>query len=263
MPDGPRPACRVSPQGAATAAKSGSRARSATTRSGTLPLASLAGGVLETIQSRCTPVRSPMPGVQGKLSPRPTTTPQSPAWQGRLRRCTRAAAVIMDYSQGGAQCRPRNTQDHARGHGARRGTLWIADEDRDRSRAHGPRLPAFQRGSTRPDMVTMGKGLPGARCPPARWILLEGRRRGDRERRWIRRRAPIAGTRSRSPRCRLVVGVHRSRRAGRSRRAPGSRRSAPTRSRSRPRTPCVEGVINEGLSWLIDLAEPDRSLAGD
>ena len=80
-----------------------------------------------------------------------------------------AAAVLIDYSQGGIYPSPRY-QDQlavaARGAGA----LWIADETVTGLGRQG-RWMTFQRGTERPDIVTLGKGLAGGMAPAAALVL--------------------------------------------------------------------------------------------
>ena len=70
-----------------------------------------------------------------------------------------AAAVIMDCSQGGIVPSP-GYQDALARAAADAGALWIADETVTGFGRIG-RMFAFQRASSRPDMVTLGKGITG------------------------------------------------------------------------------------------------------
>lgn len=68
-----------------------------------------------------------------------------------------AAAVIIDYSQGGCYPAPAY-QDEVSRQARGRDSLWIADEVVTGLGKQG-RWFTFQRGSERPDIVTLGKGL--------------------------------------------------------------------------------------------------------
>ena len=82
---------------------------------------------------------------------------------------TRVAAVIVDYTQGATySSAPYQDRiaDAARGAGA----LWIADEVVTGLGRTGPWF-AFQTGASRPDMVTLGKGI-GAGAVPAGAVVI-------------------------------------------------------------------------------------------
>ena len=85
-----------------------------------------------------------------------------------------AAAVIMDYSQGGV-VPSAQYQDTLAGMAEDAGALWVADETVTALGRMGHGF-AFQRGSTRPDMVTMGKGITGGRGARRCADPVEGRR---------------------------------------------------------------------------------------
>ncbi|HEY2692966.1 MAG TPA: aminotransferase class III-fold pyridoxal phosphate-dependent enzyme [Streptosporangiaceae bacterium] len=76
-----------------------------------------------------------------------------------------AAAVIIDYSQGGVYPAPAY-QDQIAGAAREAGALWIADEVVTGLGRQG-RWMSFQRGEARPDLVTLGKGLAGGVAPAA------------------------------------------------------------------------------------------------
>ena len=115
---------------------------------------------------------------------------------------------------------------------------------------------AFQRGSTRPDMVTMGKGITGGAVPAGALILSRDVVEAIGERRWMTsstyRGHPLAVAAMST----VVKVIDRDGLVERAARL--GDRSAPTCSRSRHSHPSVRGVIGEGLSWLIHVAEPDR-----
>src|SRR5258707_6734086 len=80
-----------------------------------------------------------------------------------------AAAVIIDYSQGGIYPAPAYQDQLARA--ARdAGVLWIADEVVTGLGRQG-RWMTFQRGASRPDIVTLGEGLAGGVAPAGAVVL--------------------------------------------------------------------------------------------
>jgi 4-aminobutyrate aminotransferase-like enzyme len=80
-----------------------------------------------------------------------------------------AAAVIMDYTQG-AVCPSPAYQDALAVAAREAGAYWIADETVTAFGRLG-RGFAFQRGATRPDMVTLGKGITGGAAPGGALVL--------------------------------------------------------------------------------------------
>jgi 4-aminobutyrate aminotransferase-like enzyme len=76
-----------------------------------------------------------------------------------------AAAVIIDYTQGGRYAVPAS-QDELSEMARRAGTLWIADEVIT-GFGKGGRWFNFQRGQSRPDIVTLGKPMGGGIVPAA------------------------------------------------------------------------------------------------
>jgi 4-aminobutyrate aminotransferase-like enzyme len=80
-----------------------------------------------------------------------------------------AAAVIIDYSQGGIYPSPPY-QDQVAEAARQAGALWIADEVVTGLGRQG-RWMTFQRGQARPDMVTLGKGLAGGLAPAGAVVL--------------------------------------------------------------------------------------------
>lgn len=81
----------------------------------------------------------------------------------------RSSAVILDYSQGGFY-HDAAYQDAVAGMARQQGALWIADEVVTGLGRAGRRF-AFQGGQSRPDMVTLGKGLGGGMAPVAAVLL--------------------------------------------------------------------------------------------
>ena len=80
-----------------------------------------------------------------------------------------AAAVIIDYSQGGVYPSPPY-QDQVAQAARQAGALWIADEVVTGLGRQG-RWMTFQRGRARPDIVTLGKGLAGGMAPAGAVVL--------------------------------------------------------------------------------------------
>jgi 4-aminobutyrate aminotransferase-like enzyme len=80
-----------------------------------------------------------------------------------------AAAVIIDYSHGGVYPAPAY-QDGLAEAARAAGALWIADEVVTGLGRQG-RWMTFQRGASRPDIVTLGKGLAGGVAPAAAVVL--------------------------------------------------------------------------------------------
>jgi 4-aminobutyrate aminotransferase-like enzyme len=80
-----------------------------------------------------------------------------------------SAAVIIDYSQGGVYPAPAYQDKLARAARAA-GALWIADEAVTGFGRQG-RWLTMQRGESRPDIFTLGKGLAGGVTPAAAVVL--------------------------------------------------------------------------------------------
>jgi 4-aminobutyrate aminotransferase-like enzyme len=178
---------------------------------------------------------------------------------GAAEALTGAAAVIMDYSQGGV-VPSAQYQDELANMARDAGALWIADETVTAYGRMG-RGFAFQRGSTRPDMVTMGKGLTGGAVPAGALILSKEVVEAIGERRWMTsstyRGHPLAVA-AMSAVVKVIAReklVERAARLGES--------LGPDLQSIAASHPSVRGVIGEGLSWLIHVAEPDRSLDED
>lgn len=81
-----------------------------------------------------------------------------------------SAAVIVDYTQGGRYYESPLYQDVIARKAQEKGTLWIADEVVTGLGRCGT-LFAFQKGSTTPDIVTMGKPLAGGAAPAGAVVL--------------------------------------------------------------------------------------------
>jgi 4-aminobutyrate aminotransferase-like enzyme len=170
-----------------------------------------------------------------------------------------AAAVIMDYSQGGVV--PSAQYQDALANMARdAGAMWIADETVTAYGRMGHGF-AFQRGSTRPDMVTMGKGITGGAVPAGALILSKEVVEAIGERRWMTsstyRGHPLAVAAMSA----VVKVIERDQLVERAARLGES--LGPDLQSIADSHPSVRGVIGEGLSWLINVVEPDRSLDED
>src|SRR5580693_3796164 len=132
--------------------------------------------------------RGPWPAAAGsRPAPRPAQVRRVPAPRCRVTspcgpggrcRClpgdlpatlAGAAAVIVDYSQGGVYPAPAY-QDQLADAARAAGAFWIADEVVTGLGRLG-RWMAFQRGRSRPDIVTLGKGLAGGIAPAAAVVL--------------------------------------------------------------------------------------------
>ena len=170
-----------------------------------------------------------------------------------------AAAVIMDYSQGGV-VPSAQYQDTLANMARDAGALWVADETVTALGRMGHGM-AFQRGSTRPDMVTMGKGITGGAVPAGALVLSKEIVEEIGERRWMTsstyRGHPLAVA-AVSTVVRVIDRdglVDRAARLGES--------LGPDLLSIAASHPCVENIIGEGLSWLIEIAEPDRALDED
>lgn len=83
---------------------------------------------------------------------------------------TDAAAVIVDYTQGGHYANPAYQDVLARKAG-RAGVPWIADEVITGFGKSGGLWFNFQRGNERPDLVTLGKPLGGGLLPVAGIVI--------------------------------------------------------------------------------------------
>jgi 4-aminobutyrate aminotransferase-like enzyme len=140
------------------------------------------------------------------------------------------------------------------------GAMWIADETVTAYGRMGHGF-AFQRGSTRPDMVTMGKGITGGAVPAGALILSKEVVEAIGERRWMTsstyRGHPLAVAAMSA----VVKVIERDQLVERAARLGES--LGPDLQSIADSHPSVRGVIGEGLSWLINVVEPDRSLDED
>ena len=162
------------------------------------------------------------------------------------------AAVVMDYSQGGISPSAQY-QDTLAAAAADAGAFWIADETVTGFGRFGYGF-AFQRGSSRPDIVAMGKGLTGGSTAAGALVLskrvvdmIDGRR-------WTTsstfRGNPIAAAAVSA----TMHVVHDEGLVERS-----STLGAAFEPRLRAMAahhPSVERVIGDGLLWLVTLKTP-------
>ena len=123
--------------------------------------------------------RRPFPGAPVHVLPPPdgvtwesgtdAARPSALDFDGVPEKLAQSAAVILDYTQGGFY-HDGAYQDAVAAIAKREGALWIADEVvTGLGRAGRPF--AFQGGTSRPDIVTMGKGLGGGAMAVAAVIL--------------------------------------------------------------------------------------------
>jgi 4-aminobutyrate aminotransferase-like enzyme len=111
-------------------------------------------------------IPEPMGAKYGKVSdPRPLAERLT----GIQTQLSGAAATIIDYTQGGIYYDPQY-QDMVAKAARAAGSLWIADEVVTGTGRVG-RMFAFQGASTRPDIVTLGKGLAGGSSPVGAVVL--------------------------------------------------------------------------------------------
>jgi 4-aminobutyrate aminotransferase-like enzyme len=167
-----------------------------------------------------------------------------------------AAAVIMDYSQGGV-CPSSQYQDTLAELAREAGAKWIADETVTGFGRLGHSF-AFARGSSRPDMVTLGKGITGGVAPGGALVLSREIAQTIGNRRWMTnstyRGAPITVAAISAVQTVLEREdlVSRSATLG------------PTLGRDlhaiAERHRSVESISGEGLMWLVRLAgEPSHA----
>jgi adenosylmethionine-8-amino-7-oxononanoate aminotransferase len=144
---------------------------------------------------------------------------------------TDVAAALIDYSQGGIYHQP-HYQDQLAALTREAGALWFADGTVTAFGRVGHRFQ-FQAAESRPDIVTMGKGLAAGGSPAGAAVLsrelLERMEEGGWQSYSSYRAHPVEGRRDRGPRSgmgpRAPVGAsERLRRADRPRDAAAGRR---------------------------------------
>jgi 4-aminobutyrate aminotransferase-like enzyme len=165
-----------------------------------------------------------------------------------------AAAVIIDYSQGGVQAAPAY-QDQLALATREAGALWIADEAVTGLGRQG-RWLTLQRGQSRPDIVTLGKGLAGGVTPAAALFVSQRVAGMLRDQRWqsystFRGHPLSVAAISATVRCIAREGlVERADSLD----AVLRRRLAEIAAAH----PCVRRVAGLGLHWTVDLRGGDR-----
>ena len=160
-----------------------------------------------------------------------------------------AAAVIIDYSQGGVYPAPAY-QDQLAGAARAAGALWIADEAVTGLGRQG-RWLTVQRGESRPDIVTLGKGLAGGVTPGAAVVMSQSVAESLRDQRWQSystfRGHPLTVAA-------ISATVRRIDRDGLVERADSLDATLRTRlAELAAAHPCVRRVAGLGLHWTVDL----------
>ena len=164
-----------------------------------------------------------------------------------------AAAVIMDYTQG-AICPSPAYQDGLADAARAAGALWVADETVTAFGRTGHGM-CFQRGTTRPDMVTLGKGITGGAAPGGALVLSREVTELIGERRWttsstFRGQPLTVAAISATMRVIREEGlVERAARMG-----PGLGREVRAIA---ARHPSVLRVVGEGMFWQLYLDVPE------
>jgi adenosylmethionine-8-amino-7-oxononanoate aminotransferase len=169
-----------------------------------------------------------------------------------------AAAVIMDYSQGAVMPSPQY-QDKLAKASRDTGALWIADETVTAFGRLGHPF-AFHRGESRPDMVTLGKGLTGGAAPAGAIVLSRDIVEALDGRRWTTsstfRGHPLAVA-AISATMKVISDEGLVDNA-----ATLGAWAEPQLRSIVDRHACVTGLIGEGLLWIIELAVPDEESEG-
>jgi 4-aminobutyrate aminotransferase-like enzyme len=172
---------------------------------------------------------------------------------GTAEKLSQSAAVILDYTQGGFY-HDGAYQDAVAAVARQEGALWIADEVvTGMGRAGRPF--AFQGGASRPDIVTMGKGLGGGMVSVAA-ILLSG----DVARELEGRSWQNYGTLRGHPMAMAAVSAYLAIVRDENLLARVDALSGLYEKRLREiagRHPSVARVAGQGLHWTIELHGPD------
>jgi adenosylmethionine-8-amino-7-oxononanoate aminotransferase len=170
-----------------------------------------------------------------------------------------SAAVIMDYSQG-AVMPSAQYQDKLADAARRAGSLWIADETVTAFGRLGHPF-AFHRGESRPDIVTLGKGITGGAAPAGAIVLSRQVVESMGDRRWKTsstfRGQPLAVAA-------ISATMHVVAEEGLVANAASLGKWAESQLRAMvSRHECVKAVIGEGLLWLFELAVPEQQAEGN
>ncbi|GGL31280.1 aspartate aminotransferase family protein [Nocardia jinanensis] len=182
-----------------------------------------------------------------------STAPRHPDEQELAAAFPGAAAVIIDYTQGG---RYYDAEYQERVAGAARDAdcLWIADEVVTGLGRSGSWF-AFQGASSRPDLVTMGKPLAGGAAPAGAVVLSKRVLDLLRAAKWQNystfRAHPtmIHAVRAHLRVVRAEGLVDRA--------TAGGRRLAAALIELADRHRCVERIAGKGLHWTVELRGPD------
>jgi 4-aminobutyrate aminotransferase-like enzyme len=171
-----------------------------------------------------------------------------------------AAAVIIDYSQGGIYPSP-GYQDQLASAAREAGALWIADETVTGLGRQG-RWMTFQRGEARPDIVTLGKGLGGGVAPASALLFSKRVTEMMRDQRWQTystfRGHPVSVAAISA----TLRGIHRDGLVERVASLDDTKRARLTQLASEH--PSVERVDGLGLHWTVELRNGDwRDWHGD
>ena len=114
-------------------------------------------------------VELPAPTGARIVGPEPDLAADLAALDAAAPQLGTAAAVLIDYSQGGVYHQPYY-QDRLAELAREAGALWVADETVSGFGRMGHWFQ-FQAGETRPDIVTMGKGLAAGGAPAGAAVL--------------------------------------------------------------------------------------------
>jgi len=182
--------------------------------------------------------------------PRPAGAPLDPTLAGAAELLDGAAALITDYGSSGVFFPSPAYQDALAGLAQAAGAQWISDEAVTGLGRLG-RSFAFQHGATRPDIVTLGKGLTGGASPGGAVVLSRDftERLGDR--RWMTY-STFRGHPTTVAAISATVRTIRDEGLVERARTVGERFGAELRAMAE-RHACVRRVVGEGLLWAIDL----------
>jgi 4-aminobutyrate aminotransferase-like enzyme len=160
-----------------------------------------------------------------------------------------AAAVIIDYSQGGIYPSPAYQDQIARA-AREAGALWIADEVVTGLGRQG-RWLTLQRGDERPDIVTLGKGLAGGAAPAAAVVLSRSVTDQLADQLWQSYSTFRGHPLSVAAISATVIGIDREGLVERAESLDATLR--PQMAAISDRHPCVERVDGLGLHWTMEL----------
>lgn len=170
-----------------------------------------------------------------------------------------AGAVITDYGSNGVIFTSAEYQDRLAGMAADAGALWISDEAVTGLGRLGRRF-AFQLGDSRPDVVTLGKGLTGGAAPGGAVVLSQRVVDAMGGRRWMTystfRGHPLTSAAVST----CIRVVERDGLTARAKEVGGAFGASLREVASRH--DCVLRVAGEGLLWAIELdGSPEHASA--